>query len=188
MDALPIRRTARVLDVLVAVTFACNLIALPLVPGAVYVRFALDGGLARIQALLAYDVDDGLSALARTYWDVWQEPYTAALSLFLLVSGVCTACILWQGRRVLASILRGEPFSPDNAAALRKAARCSFLIAAAALVRLVSSVWYFRSPAPLVSYNALFVPIFAMAGLLLMVMSALFRQAAEMKAENDLTI
>ena len=41
---------------------------------------------------------------------------------------------------------------------------------------------------PLVTYNALFVPIFAMAGLLCLVMSALFRQAAEMKSENDLTI
>ena len=38
------------------------------------------------------------------------------------------------------------------------------------------------------TYNALFVPIFTMFGLLCLVMSALFRQATEMKAENDLTI
>ena len=36
--------------------------------------------------------------------------------------------------------------------------------------------------------NKLIVPLFAMAGLLCLVMSALFRQAAEIKAENDLTI
>ena len=40
----------------------------------------------------------------------------------------------------------------------------------------------------LATYNALFVPIFTMFGLLCLVMSALFRQATEMKAENDLTI
>ena len=47
---------------------------------------------------------------------------------------------------------------------------------------------YFHSPASLFSYNTLFVPLFAMGGLLCMVISALFRQAAELKEENDLTI
>ena len=42
--------------------------------------------------------------------------------------------------------------------------------------------------AVLLTYNALFVPIFILGGLLCLVMSALFRQAAELKAENDLTI
>ena len=69
-----------------------------------------------------------------------------------------------------------------------RAAVSAFLIAAAALARVVWSVWYYRSALPLASYNALFVPLFAMAGLLCLVMSALFRQAAELKAENDLTI
>jgi predicted membrane channel-forming protein YqfA (hemolysin III family) len=52
----------------------------------------------------------------------------------------------------------------------------------------VFSVCYYSSLLPLTTYNALFVPIFAMAGLLCLVMSALFHQAAEMKAESDLTI
>lgn len=76
----------------------------------------------------------------------------------------------------------------ENAISLRRAAVCCFLIAGAALVRVGWSICYYRSLFPLVTYNALFVPIFAMAGLLCLVMSALFRQAAEMKAENDLTI
>ena len=65
---------------------------------------------------------------------------------------------------------------------------CCFIISLAALIRVIFSVISYRSPAPLWTYNALFVPIFAMAGLLCLVMSALFRQAAEMKAEQDLTI
>jgi len=40
----------------------------------------------------------------------------------------------------------------------------------------------------LFTYNFLFVPMFLLAGLLCMVMSALFRQAAELKADHDLTI
>ena len=78
--------------------------------------------------------------------------------------------------------------SLENAVSLRRAAVSSFVISLAALVRLVFSLCWYRSLAPLLTYNALFVPIFAMAGLLCLVMSALFRQAAEMKAENDLTI
>ena len=41
--------------------------------------------------------------------------------------------------------------------------------------------------AALLSYTALFIPLFTMAGLLCLVMAGLFHRAAEMKAENDLT-
>ena len=58
----------------------------------------------------------------------------------------------------------------------------------AALLRTVWGLFYYQSAGPLLTYNALFVPVFLVAGLGCMVMSALFRQAAEMKAENDLTI
>ena len=120
----------------------------------------------------------------------WAEfsAYQLVLTLFLLFSGCCTAVILWQARRVLKTILRGEPFALENAVSLNRAAVSCFLIAGAALARVIFSVCYYRSPLPLASYNALFVPMFAMGGLLCWVMSALFRQAAELKAENDLTI
>ena len=114
--------------------------------------------------------------------------YGAVLMIFLVFCGGCTAVILWQGRRVLDTILAGDTFTFGNAANLRRAAVCCFLIACAALVRMVWGFFYYASPAPLFTYNALFCPIFGMAGLLCLVMSALFRQAAELKAENDLTI
>ena len=76
----------------------------------------------------------------------------------------------------------------DNAKSLKRAAVCCFVISGAALARLIWGFAYYQSIAPLLTYNALFVPIFLMGGLLFMVMSALFRQAAELKAENDLTI
>ena len=76
----------------------------------------------------------------------------------------------------------------ENAVSLRRAAVCAFLIALAALARVVFGLLFYRYLSPLLTYNALFVPIFAMFGLLCLIMSALFRQAAELKAENDLTI
>lgn len=185
-----VQKIARVLHILVSITWICNLLALPLVPGLVYFRFARDAiSFSSLQATFAYDVDDGLGNLLSIYLvEVWKEPYTLVLTLFLLFAGTCTAVILWQGLRVLGTILCGKPFAPENAVSLRRAAVSSFVIAAAALARVVFSVCYYHSPFPMLTYNALFVPIFAMAGLLCLVMSALFRQAAEMKAENDLTI
>ena len=120
----------------------------------------------------------------------WFETDTPhiVLALFLIFSGIQTAIILKQARRVLATILRGNPFSIENAVSLNRAAVCCFIISIAALIRVVFSIYHYHSMLPLASYNALFVPLFAMAGLLCLVMSALFRQAAELKAENDLTI
>jgi len=124
-------------------------------------------------------------------WDsslVWQIPQAVMLILFLWFCGGCTLVILWQGRRVLNTVLEDKPFSVENAIALKWAAGAAFAIAIAALMRLLWSVWYAHSAQPLISYNTLFIPLFAMAGLLAMVMSALFRQAVEMREENDLII
>ena len=190
MSKSTVQTIAHVLKVLVTITFLCNLLALPLVPGLVYFRFTLDAmSFSSLQATFDYDLDDGLGNLLMIYFrDVWQEPYSAVLTLFLLFSGICTAVILWQGLRVLGTILQDTPFCLENAVSLRRAAVCAFVISLAALGRVIFSLLFYRSVAPLLTYNALFVPIFAMFGLLCLVMSALFRQAAEIKAENDLTI
>ena len=198
MEGSHVQKIARVLNVLVIAALVCNIIILYLVPVAV-VSLELSEGSGLLEGVAAYlrdflhpGQDDILTAPAAAsflawFW-CWKSTRALVLTLFLLVAGVCTALILWQGRRVLRTNLRGAPFSAENAVSLRRAAVCSFVVSGAALARLVFSGWYFRSPPPLLSYNALFVPIFAMAGLLCLVMSALFRQAAEIKAENDLTI
>ena len=193
MKNASVQKIAEILRILVLITFICNLAALLLVPGLVYFRSDIAHRIefSHLQRIFDYDFNDGLGNLLGIYLtEVWREPYTAALTLFLLFSGICTAVILLQAIRVLCTIVEGSrnPFTMENAASLRRAAVCCFLIAAAALARVIFSVCYYRSPLPLATYNALFVPMFAMGGLLCLVMSALFRQAAELKAENDLTM
>lgn len=189
MESASVQKIAKILNALVLATFICNLTALFLVPGLVLLK-----GPGPLLELTPYErpleVPLRVLAVFALSWKwIWTaDAYSAVLTLFLLFSGVCTAVILRQARCVLRTVLRGEPFSMENAVSLRRAAVCAFLIAAAALARVVFSVCFYRSPSPLATYNALFVPIFAMAGLLCLVMSALFRQAAELKAENDLTI
>ena len=94
---------------------------------------------------------------------------------------------MWQAKRVLDSILKAEIFSVSNAIHLRRAAVCCFVISGTSLL------WAICRAAlggifELFSLSTLFFPVFFLAALLFLVMSALFRQAAELKAENDLTI
>ena len=193
MERTKVQKLAQVLRVLVIVVFVCNIVALVFVPGAV--ALFQDGGYETISKVImdlpGYE-GVGLKSVPLFFvmavWYVWMDAYTAVLTLFLWACGICTAIILWQGKRVLDTIMKGEPFTLANAANLRRAAVCCFIISGAALARTVWGMVYYQSALPLLTYNALFVPIFAMAGLLCLVMSALFRQAAEMKAENDLTI
>lgn len=196
MERIPVQKIARVLYVLVLIALACNVIALYLVPTAVALGESgvPNGFRAYIGNTVFASEDDVVTAAVAGSALMWVigwtsfNAYQIVLTCFLLISGCCTAVILWQARRVLKTILRGEPFSPENAVSLRRAAVFCFLIAAAALARVVFSMFYYQSPRPLATYNALFVPMFAMGGLLCWVCSALFRQAAEIKAENDLTI
>ena len=169
---------ARVLRVLLIFALLLNVLALLLVPASVMVNAEnLFGGAGTFLHDLfhpeADDVGEGANAL---------------IALFLVICGICTALILLQGLRVLGTILQGAPFSTQNAVSLRRAAVCSFCIAGVALLRTIWGLWFYQSLRPLATYNAFFVPIFTMFGLLCLVMSALFRQATEMKAENDLTI
>lgn len=191
MEKTAVQRLAQVLRVLVVITFVCNLIALFLVPGMAAFYVSGEG-----TELLEHNSVFHFIRFFATIWHpvIWmlgaagESQDWVVLSLFLLSCGVCTAVILWQGKRVLDTILKGEPFTPGNSTNLKRAAVCCFLIAGAALARLIWGVAYYRSIAPLLTYNALFVPIFFMAGLLCLVMSALFRQAAELKEDQNLTI
>ena len=195
MKKADVKKLARVLRVLVIIVFICNLIALFFVPAVVIMS---PGGMvesiARDWELWASGENPGdlyypFSVFLLLSWlGMFTEPYYAVLVLLLVLCGVGTAIILWQAKRVLDTIIKENPFTLNNARNLRRAAVCCFVISGAALVRLVSGLIYYGNISPLLTYNALFVPLFLMAGLLFMVMSALFRQAAELKEENDLTI
>lgn len=182
------RNATKILRFLLLVAFICDLLILPMVPVLVILN-----GIEPLGTLATSGMPDlpaWLLAIFIASWiNIWTTGgYTIMLTLFLLFSGVCAAVILWQGRRVLRTILRSEPFSPENAVSLKRAGVCSFLISGSALVRTVSTVFLKGAGAALMSYTALFIPLFAMAGLLFLLMSGLFGQATVMKEENDLTI
>ena len=196
MERTSVQKLARVLRIMVMITFVCNIIVLFLVPtlAGMLAENRWDG--QTMERLLTGENTEFWLKFSVFSWSpvAWmfalagEDFYWPVLTLFLLSCGTCTAITLWQGKRVLDTILKGDPFVLDNAKSLKRAAVCCFVISGAALVRVIWGLAYYQSIAPLLTYNALFVPIFLMGGLLFMVMSALFRQAAELKAENDLTI
>ena len=196
MEPTSVQRLARVLRALVAVALAVNIAVLVMVPCLLmYHPDSLIGGAQGfLDTIRSAGEDDIVSApifLLLTGW-LFAILYPSTLHLFLclffLVCGICTAIILKQAHRILLTIQAGKPFQRANAQAMGKAAACCWVIAGAALIRLVLELVRLGNPAPLFTYNALFIPGFFMAGLLFQVMSALFRQASELKEDQDLTI
>ena len=197
MEQTKVQKLAKMLRVLVRIAFVCNLIALFFVPAIVLLsplelfQFAVDRllNLLRIVPLGEDDIYIPTLMLALSCWQMmWLEPTSLPYVGFLLLCGVCSAQMLYQARRVLDTILAGTPFVLKNALALKRAAACCWVIAGAALLRMILELIALKNPAPLITYNAAAVPIFFMGGLLFLVMSALFRQAAELQEDQDLTI
>jgi len=192
MKLTGVQRLAKVLRVMVLILIVCDMIALVFVPAmVVQSRTGTEEAMRFFYwEHLPHKYDFSLSMIFAAWFAVavWVDQGWSVLTLFLWSCGICGGYILWQERSVLDSILKETPFSMENVFCLKRAAVCSFIISGAALLRTVWGFFYYQSAAPLLTYNALFVPVFLMAGLLCMVMSALFRQAAELKADQDLTI
>ena len=198
MKQLDLQKLIRILRVLVMVVFVCNILALFLVPAMVVSspKALVEAGLKDLGyffGLIQRTEDDFMRApvifaIALAGIAVWESWYHAVLSVFLWVCGICTAVILWQAKRVLDTMLQRSPFVMENAHALHTASKSCFVVSGASALRTVWGFFYYKSLEPLLTYNFLFCPLFLMAGLLFLVMSALFRQATELKEENDLTI
>ncbi len=195
MERSGVQKLARVLRLFVLLVFILNLLVLPLVPGLV--GLLLDGGpdevLQTLRILFHVNGTEGMEFHPLGYFAgalvaVWTDGTTAVTTLFILLYGICTAVLLWQARRVLDTILEGNPFQLANARYLKRASISCWVISGAALVRTILWICEEGNLGPIFTYNTLFVPVFLMGGLLFLVMSALFRQAAEMKEDQDLTI
>lgn len=195
MRMTSVKKLAGTLRWLVLAVLVLNLVCLLLVPGVV--GLLLEGGPRKLLHYLAGEVANGYVAhtlghvgmyFACSLLAVWQQKETAVWTIFFWIWGTCTAVMLWQAKRILDTILAQEPFQMTNAGNMKRAAICCWVISGTALMRLLLWLWSEGNLLPLFTYTALFIPVFFMAGLLFLVMSALFRQAAELKEDQDLTI
>ena len=148
MEKTNVQKLAKILKILVTITFVCNLIVLPLVPGIVGMgaEYGLWGAAKEFGM---FGPEFGPLIFLAVCWQyltrVWRSQYTTVLTLFLLACGVCTAIVLWQARKVLGTILEGNPFQKRNGTSLKQAGVCCFGISCAALIRAVWRLVYFDS-------------------------------------------
>ena len=191
MEQNAAEKLARVLRVLVLIAFVGNLLILPLIPGLVIMDFEGARNLL-LAAITGRESENAVAIFFGCCWQalvrVWRAPPAGMLAAFLLFCAGNTAYILWQGKRILDTVMAGLPFQRSNARSMGRIAASCGLIALAALVRLIWGFFYYGSPAPLFTYNALFVPFFTVGALLCLVLSALFQQAAVLREDSDLTI
>ena len=196
MEQTKVQKLAKALNILVMVTLAVNIVAIVLIPGLLYYDPQnLVGGVEEFVGTIVHaDADDivpaGVFAVVFGWLFLLLEPgiYPVGACVFLLICGVCTAVILRQAHWILNTIQEGNPFQMRNARSMKRAALCCWGISGLAVIRFVWELGMLNNIAPLFTYNALAIPVFFMGGLLFLVMSALFRQAAELKEDQDLTI
>lgn len=197
MDRTSVQRVAGTLRAMVSLVMVCNIIALFFVPAVMLLWpepfiTGIEERLLHLLQIAPLGEDDiyiPMFFVALTAWgEVFRNPVLALYTLGALLCGGCTFCILFQARTILNTILQGQPFQMVNALSLKKAAVSCWIISGTALLRLMAELAWLRTTAPLYQYNTLFILLFLMAGLLFMVMSALFCQAAQLQEEQDLTI
>ena len=101
------------------------------------------------------------------------------LLFFLYFTGLFCLWIVLEMRRIFKTLNRRNPFMMDNVISLKRMSTAAFIIAAAYIIKIIF-------------YNSLLTIIIAMifiiAGLFLIILAEVFKQAVEFKEENDLTI
>lgn len=99
--------------------------------------------------------------------------------VLLFVTGALAIWIVYEIRRFFISINNKNPFIYSNVTVLKRIAISSFIIALAYIVKIV----YFPTVLTIVV-----TMIFIIAGFFCIVLAEVFRQAVDVKQENDLTI
>lgn len=197
MERTVAQRWACLLKIFVRILMVCNIIALFLVPAIVMLSpdslfLAIEERLLHLLNICPFGEDDIYIPTIMVVFVCWGEmfryPVKLLYSLFLLVCGSCSLVILYQAKRILDTIIQGNPFRLDNAHSMKRAAIGCWMITFMAALRLALELIWMKNTHPIYTYNALFIPVSLTAGLLFLVMSALFRQAAELQEDQDLTI
>lgn len=115
---------------------------------------------------------------ASNYSEVFREYYWEMVIAFIL-SGIFAVLIFFELKRMIGTVMVGNPFVMENVVSLKRMAYYAFAIAVITVGRLTMSM----TPAVFVV-----IIVFAVAGIFSLVLAQVFKQAVDYKLENDLTI
>jgi hypothetical protein len=106
------------------------------------------------------------------------ENYYFLLGL-LYYSGIFCLWIVFEMNKIFKTLNRKNPFMMDNVVSLKKMSIAAFAIAVAYIIKIV----FYNS-----FLTIIITMVFIIAGLFLIILAEVFKQAVEFKEENDLTI
>lgn len=98
---------------------------------------------------------------------------------FLYITGIVCLGLVNEIRKIFKTLNRRNPFMLDNVKSLNHIGVACFIIAAAYILK----IFFYNSV-----LTAIITMVFIIAGLFSVVLAEVFRQAIEVKEENDLTI
>lgn len=107
-----------------------------------------------------------------------RENYTFLL-VFLFITGLLCLMIIWELRRMLVTLNQREPFKRENVSSLKNIAALALLISLAYVIKIVFYTSFL---------TIIIAMVFLIMGLFALILSEVFRQAVDVKEENDLTV
>jgi hypothetical protein len=140
------------------------------------------GGIAITLTLpisLKWYLDFILSGIGEGYFMTGRRERYYFLLVFLFITGVLALIIVNEIRKIFKTLNKKNPFIMDNAISLKRVAVSSFLISFAYVIKII----FYNS-----FFTIIIAMIFVIAGLFSIILAEVFRQAAVVKQENDLTI
>lgn len=101
------------------------------------------------------------------------------LLVFLFVTGIFALLIVHELRKMFITLNKQDPFQRANVICLKKISRWSLVIAVAYAVKIIIFPTFL---------TIVMAMVFVIIGLFTYILAEVFRQAVEVKEENDLTI
>lgn len=168
---------ASFLRILVDILLVVNLVVLLLLP---FILNALYENPELLRQLDRYDASQGPDIPIRSEYPSDLPPTSYPFYLgFLYLSGFCTAWILLEGRLILRRLEKGLPFAAAQAGSFNRIAAACALLTLAFVIKVAV-------------YNTLLTmfcaAVFLLLAMIALVLAEVFRQAHQVKSENELTI
>lgn len=107
-----------------------------------------------------------------------RENYTFLL-VFLFITGLLCLTIIRELRKMLITLNDREPFRRENVISLKRIAMLALIISFAYIIKVIFYPSFF---------TIVVTMVFLIMGLFALILSEIFKQAIEVKEENDLTV
>ncbi|GAA0182025.1 hypothetical protein SH2C18_44710 [Clostridium sediminicola] len=112
--------------------------------------------------------------------------------ILFAIGGIASLAILYYLRRIVCTLIKVTPFVSDNERSLKRISICCFTITSNYIINFVINKQYtdfdiitFDLTGIHTDFEAM---IFFFAGCFILILSKVFKQAVQVKEENDLTI